>query len=190
MLSPLIFVLCMNTLHSSLPSSVHPVKYADELTLTELLPGKLPGQTQAVINAVAEWGKTNCLYMKEEKTKNMVICFKRVADKASPPVVAVNCHPAECVESFLLLGVMVSADLTWDKHIRYILKKVTLMIYCLSVARQTGLPTEILLQVQCHRKVFRPLDFLHILLLYSLILICIKCFFPLINLHTIAIVTK
>ena len=39
--------------------------------------------------------------------------------------------------------------------------------------------------IKCIRKVFRPLHFFHILLHYSLILKCIKSFFPLINLHTI-----
>ena len=41
------------------------------------------------------------------------------------------------------------------------------------------------IRLQCIRKVFRPLDFFHILLLYSLILQWIKKSFPLINLHTI-----
>jgi hypothetical protein len=38
--------------------------------------------------------------------------------------------------------------------------------------------------------VFRPLDFFHILLHYSLILKLIQYFFPLINLHTIPQMTK
>ena len=40
-------------------------------------------------------------------------------------------------------------------------------------------------KMQCIRKVFRPLDFFHIVLLYSLILKCIKLFPPHFNLHTI-----
>uniref|UniRef100_A0A4W5PTY3 Reverse transcriptase domain-containing protein n=1 Tax=Hucho hucho TaxID=62062 RepID=A0A4W5PTY3_9TELE len=73
-LSPLLFVLCVNTLDSNLPISIHPVKCADDLTLIELFPGNLPcQQTQAAVNAVAEWGKTNCLYVNEKKTKDMLI---------------------------------------------------------------------------------------------------------------------
>ena len=39
--------------------------------------------------------------------------------------------------------------------------------------------------IQCLRKVFRPLDFFHIMLRYRLILKLIKLFFPHINLHTL-----
>lgn len=87
----------MNTLDSSLPISIHPVKCADDLTLIELFPGNLPGQTQAAVYAVAEWGKTNCLYVNEKKTKDMLISFRKAADEAFPPAVAVNCLPVECL---------------------------------------------------------------------------------------------
>ena len=44
--------------------------------------------------------------------------------------------------------------------------------------------------IQCIQKVFRPLHFFHILLCYSRIIKFNKCFFPLINLHTITKMTK
>ncbi len=43
LLSPLNFVLCINSLDLYLPPSVIPVKYADGLTITELIMGSLPG---------------------------------------------------------------------------------------------------------------------------------------------------
>ncbi len=43
LLSPLLFVLCINSLDLYLPPSVIPVKYAVGLTITELIMGSLPG---------------------------------------------------------------------------------------------------------------------------------------------------
>lgn len=71
-LSPLLFVLCTNPLDHLLPSSVEPIKYADDFTLAEYLMGSLPGQMQAAVDAVNAWGQTDCLAANAGKTKDMV----------------------------------------------------------------------------------------------------------------------
>ena len=43
----------------------------------------------------------------------------------------------------------------------------------------------LVIQIQCFRKVFKPLDFFNILLRYSLILKWIKCMFFIIYLHAV-----
>ncbi len=58
LLSPLLFVICINSLDSYLPPSVIPVKYADDLTITEFLMGSLPGLTQKALDSIVDaWSK-------------------------------------------------------------------------------------------------------------------------------------
>lgn len=54
LLTPLLFVICINILDSHLPSSVITVKYADDPTITKSLMGSLPGLTQRALDCVAE----------------------------------------------------------------------------------------------------------------------------------------
>lgn len=50
LLSPLLFVISINNLDLRLPPLVIPVKYADDLTITELLMGSLTGLTQKALD--------------------------------------------------------------------------------------------------------------------------------------------
>uniref|UniRef100_A0A673HCM6 Reverse transcriptase domain-containing protein n=1 Tax=Sinocyclocheilus rhinocerous TaxID=307959 RepID=A0A673HCM6_9TELE len=77
LLSPLLFVICINSLDSYLPPSVIPVKYADDLTITEFLMGSLPGLTQKALDSVVEWGQEFTLAMNGVKTVDMVISARR-----------------------------------------------------------------------------------------------------------------
>uniref|UniRef100_A0A671KTR0 Reverse transcriptase domain-containing protein n=1 Tax=Sinocyclocheilus anshuiensis TaxID=1608454 RepID=A0A671KTR0_9TELE len=73
LLSPLLFVICINSLDSYLPPSVIPVKYADDLTITEFLMGSLPGLTQKALDSVVEWGQEFTLAMNGVKTVDMTL---------------------------------------------------------------------------------------------------------------------
>ncbi|KAI7798648.1 hypothetical protein IRJ41_011504 [Triplophysa rosa] len=59
-------------LDSHLPPSVIPVKYADDLTITEFLIGSLPGLTQKALDSVVEWGQEFTLVLNGAKTVDMI----------------------------------------------------------------------------------------------------------------------
>ncbi len=85
LLSPLLFVICINSLDLYLPPSVIPVKYADGLTITEFLMGSLPGRTQKALDSIVEWGQEFTLPMNGAKTVDMVISARR-DNNISPPL--------------------------------------------------------------------------------------------------------
>ncbi|KAI8488153.1 hypothetical protein Bbelb_340020, partial [Branchiostoma belcheri] len=147
LLSPLLFVICINSLDTCLPSSVLPVKYADDLTNSEFLMGSLPGQTQRALDAITEWSVPFSLATNGGKTKDMIVSARRKENVPVPPHPTVDGKQIERVVTFKLLGVQISADLTWDAHVQYMLSKTRPRIYYLAAARKAGLSTDVLTQI-------------------------------------------
>ncbi|KAI8496520.1 hypothetical protein Bbelb_258190 [Branchiostoma belcheri] len=147
LLSPLLFVICINSLDTCLPSSVLPVKYADDLTNSEFLMGSLPGQTQRALDAITEWSVPFSLATNGGKTKDMIVSARRKENVPVPPHPTVDGKQIERVVTFKLLGVQISADLTWDAHVQYMLSKTRPRIYYLAAARKAGLPPDVLTQI-------------------------------------------
>lgn len=59
----------------------------------------------------------------ENKTKEMLIYFGTKFFHNDVPVLSVNDKEIERVESFKLSGVVISSDLSWQKHVENILEK-------------------------------------------------------------------
>ncbi len=146
LLSPLLFLICINSLDSRLPSSVSPVKYADDLIISKLLMGSLPDLTQKALDSVAGWGQEFSLAMNESKTMDMVISARREDSIPSPPP-AISSKTTSRISTFKLLVVTISSDLSLDSHIRYMLTKAQSRIHYLSVAKRAGLPFDVLKQI-------------------------------------------
>ncbi|XP_066299133.1 uncharacterized protein [Branchiostoma lanceolatum] len=151
-ISPSLFVLAMNSLDKGIPISVAPVKYADDLTNTELLMGSLPGQMQPAINEVDSWAKSYSMAANVKKTKDMVISCRKEA--VNPPPLTLNGERVERVRKFKLLGVIVSDDLSWGPHIDYILSKVRPRLHYLRLSKRAGLPADVLLDI--YKAFIRP----------------------------------
>ncbi|CAH1256618.1 PTPRR [Branchiostoma lanceolatum] len=151
-ISPSLFVLAMNSLDKGIPISVAPVKYADDLTNTELLMGSLPGQMQLAINEVDSWAKSYSMAANVKKTKDMVISCRKEA--VNPPPLTLNGERVERVRKFKLLGVIVSDDLSWGPHIDYILSKVRPRLHYLRLSKRAGLPADVLLDI--YKAFIRP----------------------------------
>ncbi|KAI8508077.1 hypothetical protein Bbelb_143170 [Branchiostoma belcheri] len=64
-----------------------------------------------------------------------------------PPHPTVDGKQIQRVTSFKLLGVHISADLTWDAHVQHMLSKTRPRIYYLAAARKAGLPPDVLTQI-------------------------------------------
>jgi len=52
----------------------------------------------------------------------------------------INGNNIETVTTFKLLGVFVSSDLSWDYHVMYLLRKVTMLMYCIDYFFRAGVP--------------------------------------------------
>lgn len=104
----ILFVICINSLDSYLPPSVIPVKYGDDLTITEFLMGSLLGLTQKALDSVVEWGQEFTLAINGAKTVDMVISARREDNIPSPSSPVISGHAISRVSTFKLLGVQIS----------------------------------------------------------------------------------
>ena len=85
----------------------------------------------------------------EKKTKEMLIYFGTKHDTSSVPFITINNKQIERVESFKLLGVVISADLSWKEYIDYMLKKVAKRFYCILYLVRAGIKNEDILIIYC-----------------------------------------
>ena len=71
------------------------------------------------------------MILNTEKTKEMVIYLgtKDICNSISP--VVIEDKAIERVSCFKLLGVVLSSNLSWDAHVKYILTKVAKRFYCI-----------------------------------------------------------
>jgi len=111
-LGPLTFIIIIDRLKLSCTSH----KFIDDTTCTEIL---FPGQSSQMedyMNDLHEWSYTNNMQIKKRKTKEMIITTSRT--------VTVPLYPdIQQVETFKLLGTVLSNDLKWNPHISYITHK-------------------------------------------------------------------
>ena len=77
----------------------------------------------------------------------MIICFKK--DYVPPPNIIIDDEVIEQVNTFKLLGVIITSDLKWSSHVDYITKKVSQRIYNLIVLRRAGLSKRDLFIIYC-----------------------------------------
>ena len=76
------------------------------------------------------------------KTKELIICFiKKVNAEDIPPLcVGLNGNNIVRVNTFKLLGVFVSSDLSSDYHVMYLLWKFAKRMYCINYIFRAGVP--------------------------------------------------
>ena len=78
-----------------------------------------------------------------DKTKEMVICNTKNGHQL--PVLTLSDQPVERVDSFKLLGVCISDNLSWKDHVAKTVKKASKRLYFLCVLKRAGLePSELL----------------------------------------------
>ena len=82
---------------------------------------------QESANEVRAWCDENKMIINEKKTKEIVINFLK--SEIDIPELEINGEKIEQVQSSKLLGVTISNDLTWGKHVKNIRTKATQRLY-------------------------------------------------------------
>ncbi len=105
-------------------------KYVDDTTVLSISAD--PGNSDLQLSAdnLVVWTEKNRMRVNESKTKEMLIYFGRKHNPVSISRTYINSKEIERVESFKLLGVVLSSDLSWSEHVDYMLKKVAKRMYC------------------------------------------------------------
>ncbi len=116
----------------SLTTDIPIVKYVDDSTASEILKqpskaelkkGMLPpiSNMQAVADDVSKWTKENNMEVNPSKTKELMICF--IKNPVFPPLITIDGDEIERVCQTKLLGIQITNDLKWQKHIDTVYSK-------------------------------------------------------------------
>nr|XP_061796100.1 ileal sodium/bile acid cotransporter-like [Nerophis lumbriciformis] len=139
--SPLIF-----TLYTSDCSPTHIsnkiVKFADSTTLVGLISGGDEVAYGEEVERLAVWCSENNLLLNTTKTKEVILDFRKKGTHPAP--LAINGECVERVNSFKLLGVHISDDLSWSANARAVVERAQQRLHFLGVLKKNHLEQKLL----------------------------------------------
>ena len=111
---------------NDLETPVHLYKYVDDSTLFEVGLCERNGVSlmQESVDIAAKWTEENYMKLNKEKSKEMIISFAKNCNfRNTIPNIKIDGMDVEQVDHAKLLGVTISHDLSWNKHVENIVKK-------------------------------------------------------------------
>ncbi len=141
-LSPLLFTLLTHDCTAKF-SSNHIIKFADDTTVVGLISNNDETHYREEVAQLAEWCGSNNLSHNVEKTKEVVMDFRRRNSTDHPPL-TIDSSTVERVSSTKFLGVHITEDLTWTTSTMSLSKKAQQRLHFLRRLKRASLPPPIL----------------------------------------------
>ncbi len=113
MLSPLLFTLLTHYCPPSHNSNLF-IKFADDTTVVGLISNRDETNYRSEVSRLAGWCRDNNLSLNVEKTKEIVVDFRRVHTQHAP--LTINGATVERASSTKFLGVHITEDLSWTNN--------------------------------------------------------------------------
>ncbi len=149
-LAPLCFVIYISDI--SIDGSLKVHKYIDDITITETISSSLHTNLQESFDTIQKWSTENSMTVNAKKTKEMLISFKQ--DKLNTPPLVCGNSTLQVVDSYKILGITVSSNMTWKEHIEYMYARASPRLYYLRQLKRCGIATHDL--IQYYRSVIQP----------------------------------
>ena len=125
-LGPWLFLLMINDL--AVPNA-NLWKYVDDTTESEIIPKGAVSNMQESVDLTNNWSTSNNLCLNLDKCKELQISFSKQSSHFQP--LSIGEHRLELITECKLLGVTISDDLKWNKHIDNIVSRASKRIYFL-----------------------------------------------------------
>ena len=109
------------------------IKFVDDTSLWEIISNNSPSQLPVNIISCSERSSVN----------NMKLNVSSFAP------ITIRGQEVDVVSEAKLLGVVLSDDLKWNRHIDYICKKAAKRLYGLRLLKRSALPSHILISTYC-----------------------------------------
>ena len=97
-------------------------KYVDDSTLFEICEFNSISLMQESVNIAAEWTINNDMKINSEKSKEIIISYAHGNIGNEVPNILIEGNVVERVDHVKLLGITLSNDLTWRRHVDNIVK--------------------------------------------------------------------
>ena len=120
-LAPLLFAILVNGLASFWPCRV---KYVDDTTVFEIIPRCSPSYLPCIADHICQFATERGMRLNPKKCREMVINFLQFQPTQLGPLQLMG-SVVKRVNSYRILGIHVTNDLSWNVHIDYVLRKRT-----------------------------------------------------------------
>lgn len=145
-LGPWLFLVMINDL--KLPGESMPIwKFADDTTISELVPPSNQSSLQQAVDHIYNWSQENLLQINPTKSKEILTHFKRTPVEHAP--VEIDGLSFERVTFVKVLGVTIRNDLKWNDHVDIILTKAAKRLYLLRQLNRAGVSSNDLILFYC-----------------------------------------
>ena len=131
---PKCFMMYIHDLSTPVPL----YKYVDDSTLFEICEMNSISLMQESVDIAAEWTKNNDMKINSEKSKEMIIRYTHGNLGNEVPNILIEGKVVERVDHVKILGITLSNDLTWKRHVDNIVKKAGKRIYMLYQLKRAG----------------------------------------------------
>ncbi|KAK3548313.1 hypothetical protein QTP70_009574 [Hemibagrus guttatus] len=119
-------------------SSNHIVKFTDDTTVVGLISKNDESAYREEVQQLTAWCRANNLSLNVDKTKEIVVDFRKAQSDHSPPFI--DGSPVEIIKSTKFLGVHLAENFTWSLNTTSITKKAQQCLYFLRRLRRAHLP--------------------------------------------------
>uniref|UniRef100_A0A3B1JTN4 Reverse transcriptase domain-containing protein n=1 Tax=Astyanax mexicanus TaxID=7994 RepID=A0A3B1JTN4_ASTMX len=140
-LSPLLFTLLTHDCAAKNSSNSF-IKFADDTTVLGLITKGDESAYREEVHRLTDWCTVNNLHLNVDKTKEMVVDFRRAQHTHSP--LNIDGSSVEIVKSTKFLGVHLADNLTWTLNTSSTAKKAQQRLYFLRKLRKARLSPPIL----------------------------------------------
>uniref|UniRef100_A0A1A8GH13 Reverse transcriptase domain-containing protein n=1 Tax=Nothobranchius korthausae TaxID=1143690 RepID=A0A1A8GH13_9TELE len=140
-LSPLLFTLLTHDCVAT-HSSNHIIKFADDTTVVGLISKNDESAYREEVQRLTNWCKDNNLSLNVDKTKEMVVDFRRIRGDHTP--LSINGSSVEIVDSTKFLGVHLEKGLSWSLNTSFLHRKAQQRLFFLRKLKKAQLPPRIL----------------------------------------------
>lgn len=113
------------------------LKYVDDSSIWEVCAADChDSQIQVASDQASTWSARNHMVANIDKTKEMAVTFSK--KHADVPHITIGGKTIERTDTFKLLGVVLSSDLTWGQHVEYMHGKCSQRLYLLVLLKRAG----------------------------------------------------
>ena len=102
--------------------------FADDTTMIALITNSDESEYRDQVNKLIGWCNDNNLELNVNKTKEMIVDFRRKESSPPSPLV-IDGRTVEIVQHFKFLGSTISSNLTWELNVVNIVKKALQRLY-------------------------------------------------------------
>jgi len=146
---------CFKLLIRDLAFDLPFVKYVDDVSVVSVSHSVSDVSLQHALNALLRWCNANGMRLNTKKTKEMTLSFsKRLGVDDCAPLVA-GPGVIKRVNVFKILGVTLSSDLSWTKHVKNIVSRACKRLFVIGQLVRCGFSYGDIVRVYC--ALIRPL---------------------------------